>query len=364
MSWNTDHQFGELRSTLHQPMHVDLWREVCELLEQWPLGPLLELAIPYVNNHTKRWDDIQRPVPIAWLRQAMLGKINPRVQVCRVLDVRALRPHADDWGRLLVPEMTHHITHLYAAGCKLTTQACAHIIRPGLWPNLKVLELDDNPQMGHGGLMHIVNRVWPALRECSMSRCNAQVVHIWEFWEQRALPQVRALELQGTEMYFAGVYSTRHFEPPHHALEHLESIDLSWAKWDNEVFGLFTQWPMPSLKRLELTGCGITHPQLRTLDPAWLERMEHLGLNWNQLGDRWVQWLSDQRIPALQTLDVRRNGLTSTGLEVLLEHPAFAHVRHIYVAHNDTKGLRARLEQDPRFVLTEQRADAPQAPAS
>lgn len=353
MGWSTEAQFGELRSIVHQSYHVDLWRDICEHLDGWPKGPLVEVALPYVLNSTARWDDIQRPVPLTWLREAMLGKINPRVMICRVLDVRALRPHADDWGRLLDPKLTTHITHLYAAGCKLSTQTCAHLIRPGLWPNLKVLELDDNPQMGHEGLMHIVNRRWPVLQECSMSKCNAQSTHIWEFWQQRALPRVRSLEVQGTEMYFAGVYSHRHLQPPEHALEHLEELDLSWSKWDEEVFGLFTQWPIPKLKRLELTGCGLEVKHMRMIDSPWLARMEHFGLNWNRLGDQGVQWLARQDISNMRTLDLRRNGLTSFGLGALLDDPAFAKVHHIYVAHNPTGDLTARLEQDGRFVLHE-----------
>lgn len=77
--------FGQLREFLQTPPADQRWGQLCMLLEDFSGHELLELALPYVEAHLKRWPDLERRAPMLWLNRALEGRPEPRLQLCRTL---------------------------------------------------------------------------------------------------------------------------------------------------------------------------------------------------------------------------------------------------------------------------------------
>lgn len=341
--------FGELRSVLHASADEDTWLKLCRLLAQWPEDVLLQQAIPYVQSHTRHWDDVLRPVPNAWLRKAFKDIAVPAWSLCRVMDIRMFHPRIDEWERLMQPKYTSPMTHFYMGKSCLTLPMVPGLVHAALWPKLKVLLLDDNPSVGSSGLLSILEAPWPGLEELYLDNCQVYHEHVEAICQNETLASLRVLELAGARLT---MLSDQHLDGA--TLPALRTLNLAWSRWQRRAVEALTCLSLPTLRHLDLTGVGWASPELRAITNApWFDHLVSLNLNWNQLGPSGVEVLCSLKLSSLKSLNLQRNNLDAASLELLLTHPAFQNVRHIAVQWNpglSDSTLRARLIEDARFT--------------
>ena len=135
--------FGQLREHLQTPPEDQRWGQLCMLLEDFSGHELLELALPYLEDHLKRWPHLERRVPMLWLERAMRAQAEPRLSVCRMLAIHTTIS-LEQARALAACEELNALERVKLTANSSSEESMYALAQARWWSNIKDLELGHN----------------------------------------------------------------------------------------------------------------------------------------------------------------------------------------------------------------------------
>ncbi len=325
-------RFGELRSLLHQPAEPQLWRRLCELFDQWrdPVS-LTQQAIPYAQDHLRRWDDALRVVWLSWLERARRGAPPPMLALTRSLDLRLREVPDDALVAIIGQPWTQTLRLMDLSMNRLGLDAARALARAPHLSQLHTLQLGYNALGDRGVIAISLSGALSGLRSLDMTRVGMQQDGAEALARSVFAGQLHALSLGANWLGEDGMVALGSRVWPA-----LTALDLQENRIDQAgIEALAARAGWPALRRLDLRRNLLERAGARAL--AWWSAPPLVSLNVqdNQLGDAGVHHLLESsRWRALEELDLAENEVTAQGVLALTQALHLPNLRTLRLGQN------------------------------
>ncbi len=418
--------FGDVRALLQGEADAARWQALCAMLERWP-DPyeLRDTIMPYVIGCTRRWPDALCEAPPAWMDAMMKGRIGPHMLATRSLSFggrwlgpRSIRPLEAVFGQLDLRRVDLTNANINDEGMRSLTRASfmgrvsalrlrrnglgaagvEAMVSSGMLARLTQLDL------GHNTLnVRAVQALADAsdgasLRDLRLDGCVMSVGAIDALTRAPWLSQLQTLTLQDAHLddallrrllWHADWSSLRHLNLAANPLtgegaaQLARLAGLTWLSLARCPIGAtgidaLCDAPLPALRTLSLAQVGAEGASggASLARAPWATTLHQLNLADNALGDAGVALMLRHPWPALTSLDLSANQLSTanpsgaalpatlqsltldrnplTQLAEVLSHEALPALRALSLSHCalDRPDLEALLAADGLATLT------------
>jgi hypothetical protein len=357
-----------------RPGHVG-WTEVCELLDELGDDEVRAFHDELEIELAAHWSPELRVAPPRWASRLRVEGWEPRVELCRALDLSRTQAHDELWRALDAADAAG-ITQLDVAYCGLDGMAAPDLTRRLMRLAVTRLRLDGNPigiaiaevlQLSIGGSLTslaasgcqigdaelaalVAEGVALGLRELSLSVNYLSMRGVEHLARVPGLDGVRRLGLAGNKFLAAGVRVLAEQAP----LRELRELDLEGTQCSDEGAAMLATAPaFARLETLSLMACLIGDAGAASLAAATaLTRLRELNLKFNRItaaGARSL--LASTQLTGLARLRLDHNEIEDDIVEVLASCPQVARLAALTL--DDTylsDEARAVLQALPRLI--------------
>lgn len=336
--------FGELRSLMQRPPDEDSWDRLCALIDQWPDERFMREALPYIEAHISRWDDLHRAAPWGWMERLMQAKPLPGLGLVKTLDLRSRRLRQDQIERILCSDWTDQLTQAYLPYMSLNADTLALLADHGSWRKLRILSLDQN-RLGSKGPQPLHGCAWPALEELYL---EGVFMGVQGFVAALDAPWQQTLHTLDASNFIFGAHGL----PLRLDVSHIKRLYFNWVRPAPAAWATLIDWPWESLEVLSLEGRELSLDELgQFLSSPMAEGLKLLGLNWNTIGPTGAKLLAHaSSLARLEGLDLRRNSITDEGARALMDAPWFGQLRSLRLEKNQLSAPMAQRLAAYEFV--------------
>jgi len=197
------------------------------------------------------------------------------------------------------------LTHLSVQGLRLRDQQAAALVAPGTWPALEGVVLDH-------------------------SLVGVQTI------EALVSDPVRRATLRDLSLGFGAVDDRAVATLANAVMERVETLKLTHSPKVTQLGAqALARAAWPALRALNVSGARLGSPGLEVLlDATFAPQLEVLGLDATALGDAGMAALCERDMPALNNLQLRKNGLGDASLHALGRAPFAAALTSLRLVKN------------------------------
>jgi len=266
-------------------------------------------------------------------------------------------PISEDFTKSLFKENWHCLEKLDLSSSEITQHEIEAIVNK--FPQLKHLDLSDNPKINDEALQILTQASWPLLETLNLEETNItkekSLSFLWNtnwpkfikitlpvFWDfisqnlalsfiQKDLSQVEKLELT----HLNPAYITLETIVNQHQCPKLKHLNISNSDISFEEFSGLTLAEVPFLEELHLEDTKIPLKGIEKIasQSKW-PQLKHLNISNNKIFDKGILALSLAKWQLLEDLNLKNTRITAEGIKIIVSKMNLPHLKKLNVSEN------------------------------
>jgi hypothetical protein len=324
--------FSEIRSLLQRTPHASLWGALCARLDELPEQERDEMALPYIEGHTRRWPAAWCEAPQRWIERALDGEMPPFWELVRHLNLSCHYLDTAQVEALLGSTLLGRVELLNLDSNRAAESIGRTLAHAPALDAVEELRLGYN-QLERAAIASLAAARLPSLRRIALDGNPIDSKALTPLLEAPWLAQIEGIELQRCPLKAADLTRLLTRTP------RLKAIRLDHIPLGGAILAL-QALPPGQLTSLELYACAG-------------ERAEQIEAFQHAL----VALISGGQLDGLRALDIGNNAITTETFRALCAAPHIAHLERLLLRRSSFSARATQALTHAAFVRSLRRVE-------